>query len=127
MDRMAQAGRNKISVISSIGTEPILRDANLTGLDRPLANSSIGTSTIEKEEPISEGATLIWAWPFSGKTFLAPGSAYPLPNHFVRILVFPDSKKDRLPETIVPGPLRELHLTNDRRFNPNATLHFGDG
>jgi hypothetical protein len=52
MDRTAQTGRNKISVTSSIGTEPMLRDANLTGLARPLANSSTGTSTIKEEEPI---------------------------------------------------------------------------
>jgi hypothetical protein len=30
--------------------------------------------------------------------------------HFVRILVFSDSKKDWLAQSIIPRPLRELHL-----------------
>src|ERR1700719_403020 len=48
-----------------------------------------------------------------------------LPNHFVRVLVFPDSVKDWLTKTIIPGPLREFYLADHRRFDPMATLHFG--
>jgi len=48
-----------------------------------------------------------------------------LPNHFVRIFVFPDSEKDWLTETIIPGPLREFYLTDHCWFDPVATLHFG--
>ena len=50
-----------------------------------------------------------------------------LPNHFVRILVFPDSEKDRLTETVIPRPLREFYLADHRRFDPMTTLHFGSG
>src|SRR4029077_5136361 len=48
-----------------------------------------------------------------------------LPNHFDRIFVFPDSEKDWLTETIIPGPLREFYLTDHCWFDPVATLHFG--
>src|ERR1700730_9557351 len=33
--------------------------------------------------------------------------ACPFPNHFVRILVFPDSEKGWLTETVIPRPLVE--------------------
>jgi hypothetical protein len=49
------------------------------------------------------------------------------PNHFTHILVFPQTEKDWLAQSIIPRPLRELDLTNHRRFNPNAPLHFGGG
>jgi hypothetical protein len=49
------------------------------------------------------------------------------PVHFARIFVFPDSKKYRLPQTIIPGPLREFHLADHYRFDPTATFHFGGG
>jgi hypothetical protein len=48
-----------------------------------------------------------------------------LSNDFVRILVFPNSEKDRMPETIISGPLFEFHLADHRRFNPPAAPHFG--
>ena len=41
------------------------------------------------------------------------------------ILVFPDSEKDWLTETIIPRPLREFYLADHHRFDPMATLHFG--
>ena|SRR5208283_5432874 len=44
-----------------------------------------------------------------------------LPSHFARILVFSDSKKDRLAETVIPRPFREFYLANHRRFDPMAT------
>jgi len=48
-----------------------------------------------------------------------------LPNYFVRILVYSDSKKDWLPETIIPRPLGEFYPTDDRWFDPMAAFHFG--
>jgi hypothetical protein len=45
-----------------------------------------------------------------------------LPHYFVRMLVFPDSEKDRLTQAIIPRPLREFHwqtingLTQRQRF-----------
>jgi hypothetical protein len=50
-----------------------------------------------------------------------------LPDDLARALVLPDAEKHRLTQPIIPSPLRELYLTNHRRFNPNTTLHFGDG
>jgi hypothetical protein len=50
-----------------------------------------------------------------------------LSNYFVRTLVFPNSEKDRMPETIISGPLCEFQLADHRWFNPMATLHFGSG
>jgi hypothetical protein len=41
----------------------------------------------------------------------------PVPEHFVRILVFPDSEKDWLTETIIPRPFSEFYLAEDR-FEP---------
>jgi ribulose bisphosphate carboxylase small subunit len=35
-----------------------------------------------------------------------------LPNNFVRIFVFPDSKKDRVTETIIPRPFSEFYLAD---------------
>ena len=32
-----------------------------------------------------------------------------------------------MPKTIISGPLCEFHLTDHRRFDPTATLHFGGG
>jgi hypothetical protein len=55
---------------------------------------------------------------------LIPARARLLPDHFVRVLVFPDSEKDGLTEAIIPGPLREFDLANQHRLNPMATLHF---
>ena len=46
---------------------------------------------------------------------LRPGSF--LSNHFVRILLFPDSKKDRLSQTVIPCPLREFYLTDHCWFD----------
>jgi hypothetical protein len=37
------------------------------------------------------------------------------------------SESTKLPQSTFPRPLRELDLTNHRRFNPNAPLHFGGG
>ena len=50
-----------------------------------------------------------------------------LPHHFLRILVLPDSKKDRLTETVIPRPFREFYLADHHRLDPMATLHFGSG
>jgi hypothetical protein len=47
-----------------------------------------------------------------------------LPNYFVRILVYSDSKKDWLPETIIPRPLGEFNPTDDRWFDLMAAFHF---
>ena len=38
-----------------------------------------------------------------------------LPNIFVRILVFPDSEKDWLTETIITHPPRAFYLADERR------------
>jgi hypothetical protein len=46
-------------------------------------------------------------------------------NHFVGILVFPNSKKDRLTKAIIPRPFREFYLADHYGFNPMATFHFG--
>ena len=51
----------------------------------------------------------------------------PVPEHFVRILVSPDSEKDWPTETIIPRSLREFYLAEDHRFEPMATPHFGSG
>jgi hypothetical protein len=48
-------------------------------------------------------------------------------NHFRRTLIFPDSKKNRLSETVIPRPLREFYLTDHHRLDPVAPLHFGGG
>jgi hypothetical protein len=45
------------------------------------------------------------------------------PHHFHRILVFPDSKKDRLSETVIPRPFREFYLT--KPLVPSLRLHIG--
>jgi hypothetical protein len=50
-----------------------------------------------------------------------------LPNPFVRIFILPDSKKNWLPETVIPRPVGEFYLADDCRFNPVATLHLGGG
>jgi lactate dehydrogenase-like 2-hydroxyacid dehydrogenase len=42
------------------------------------------------------------------------------PNHLPRIFIFPESEKDLLTGTVIPGPLRKFNLV-DR----TATLHFG--
>ena len=42
------------------------------------------------------------------------------PDHFARTFDFPDSKKDRLPETFVPGPLSELHLAKHQVVRSQA-------
>jgi hypothetical protein len=52
-------------------------------------------------------------------------SARLLPHHFIRLLIFPNPKKDRLSETIIPGPLGEFYLADHHRLDPTATLHFG--
>jgi hypothetical protein len=49
------------------------------------------------------------------------------PNHIGWALVFADSEKDRMPKTIISGPLCEFHLADHRRSNPMTTLHFGSG
>jgi hypothetical protein len=41
------------------------------------------------------------------------------------LFVFPESEKHRRTQPIIPRPLGELDLANQRRFNPNTTLHFG--
>ena len=43
---------------------------------------------------------------------------------FICILVFPDSKKHWLAETVIPRPFREFYLADHHRLNPVATLHF---
>ena len=48
-----------------------------------------------------------------------------LPNHLLRILVFSESKKDWLPETIISRPFCEFYLADHFRFHPMATFHFG--
>jgi len=48
-----------------------------------------------------------------------------LPNHFARFFVFPNSKKDRMPKTVIPRPFCEFDLADHHRFHPTATLHFG--
>jgi hypothetical protein len=55
------------------------------------------------------------------------GLACFLPNHFFRILVFPNSEEDRLSQPLIPGPFSEFDLADHDRFNPNAPLHFGNG
>ena len=40
-----------------------------------------------------------------------------LPNNLTRTLVFPQTEKDCLTQSIIPSPLRELHLTNHRRID----------
>jgi hypothetical protein len=44
-----------------------------------------------------------------------------------RIPVFPDSKKDRLSETITSRPLRKFYLADHHRLGPVTTLHFRSG
>ena len=51
----------------------------------------------------------------------------PLPNDFARVLVFPDPEKDRLTETVIPGPFREFDLADHFRLHPMTALHFGGG
>ena len=46
-----------------------------------------------------------------------------LPQHFLRILILPDSEKDLLPETVIPRPLCEFYLADHHRLDPMATLH----
>jgi hypothetical protein len=50
-----------------------------------------------------------------------------LPNHFLRILVFSESEKDRLAESTIPRPFREFDLADESRLYPMAALHFGSG
>ena len=50
-----------------------------------------------------------------------------LPNNLTRTLVFPQTEKDWLAQSIIPRPIREFHFANNNRFNPNAPSHFGDG
>jgi hypothetical protein len=45
-----------------------------------------------------------------------------LPDDLACALVFPDAEKHGLTQPIIPSPLRELHLTNHRRFNPNRAF-----
>jgi hypothetical protein len=45
-----------------------------------------------------------------------------LPHHFARVLVFTDSEKNWLPQPIIPRPLREFYLADDRRPNGNASF-----
>jgi hypothetical protein len=47
---------------------------------------------------------------------------YLLSQHLIRILVFSNSKEDRLTETVIPCPFREFNLADRRRFNPVTTL-----
>jgi hypothetical protein len=51
--------------------------------------------------------------------------AWLVPKHFARNFVFPESKKNRLTETIIPRPFREFDLADHHRFDPMATCHFG--
>jgi len=49
-----------------------------------------------------------------------------LPNNLSRTLVFPDSEKDPLVETIVPSPLGKFYLADHHRFDHTmATFHLG--
>ena len=54
-------------------------------------------------------------------------SLFLLHNHFVRILVSPDTDKNRMTKTIISRPFSEFHLANHHRFDPTATFHFGGG
>ncbi len=50
-----------------------------------------------------------------------------LPNYFARLLVFPESEKDRLTKAIITNPLSGFHLANQCRINPMATSHLSGG
>ena len=50
-----------------------------------------------------------------------------LPDHFGRVLVFPESEKDRLTKAIIPGPFGEFDLADHNRLNPMATSHLSGG
>jgi hypothetical protein len=50
-----------------------------------------------------------------------------LPHHLNRILIFPDSKEDRLSESIIPSPFRKSYLAHHHRLDPVATSHFNGG
>jgi hypothetical protein len=50
-----------------------------------------------------------------------------LSHHLIRILVFPETEKHRLAQSIIPRPLLEFDLANNRRLDPATTFHFGDG
>src|SRR6266478_393974 len=50
-----------------------------------------------------------------------------LPHDFARLLVFSESKKDRLTKPIITSPLSEFDLANHYRLNPVATSHLTAG
>jgi hypothetical protein len=49
------------------------------------------------------------------------------PHHFIRLLIFSSPKKDRLAETVIPRPLREIYLANHHRLDPVTPFHFSGG
>jgi hypothetical protein len=50
-----------------------------------------------------------------------------LPNHFIRILVFPESEKHRLTETVIPRPLRESDLAEPSLLRLRLRIGILDG
>jgi hypothetical protein len=50
-----------------------------------------------------------------------------LPNHLIRILILPNTKKDRLTKTVIPCPLRGLYLADHHGLNPATPFHFNGG
>jgi hypothetical protein len=48
--------------------------------------------------------------------------ARPLPDRFRRILVFPNFEKDRLPQTIIPGPFHKFDLADHYSVGTFASL-----
>ena len=50
-----------------------------------------------------------------------------LPHDFARLLVFPESEKDRLTKAVITSPLSEFDLANHYRLNPMATSHLSGG
>jgi hypothetical protein len=47
------------------------------------------------------------------------------PHHFVRILIFPNTKKDRLSESVISCPFRKFYLAHHHRLDPVTPFHFG--
>src|SRR6516162_6812534 len=47
-----------------------------------------------------------------------------LPDYFRSILVLAKTQKNRFAQTVVPRPLRKLHLTDHLWFQPVAPFHF---
>jgi hypothetical protein len=50
-----------------------------------------------------------------------------LAHDFARLIVFPESEKDRLTKAIIARPFSEFDLANHYRLNPMATSHLSGG